>query len=383
MRVTDRQHIDALLAAIQGYRRDIFDRQEQIASGKRVNRPSDDPPAYQRIEQFRHALKTANRRRSSVEEGQSRLTVSDGVLDSTGNLLRRAKELAIQQRSDTNTATERKNVAKEVHQLFQQLVSLANTEMNSRSLFAGFETETDAFALDSASSAVSSSNTGGATVSASVASASAMQPHIYEIAFTSSSQFDITDLTTGQLVSSGNTYTSGSAFTFNGLSVTITNGSGPPQTGDRFFVRSEYSYQGDGNSIAVETGDGETVASNVPGSQVFSGPTVNVLTVLQDFHQALVTNDEAGIETAIGQLDSALTQVTNARTDIGARINRLDVVKASLDLLAVNTESLQSNVEDADFAKVASELAALQTQLEASMATLTRQFRTSLLDFLR
>ena len=97
----------------------------------------------------------------------------------------------------------------------------------------------------------------------------------------------------------------------------------------------------------------------------------------------LLTNDLAGIETAIGQLDQALPQVTDARASIGARVNRLDTIKDTLDLLSVNTQELRSTVEDADFAKVASELASLQVTLEASMLTLTRQFETSLLNFIR
>jgi len=75
--------------------------------------------------------------------------------------------------------------------------------------------------------------------------------------------------------------------------------------------------------------------------------------------------------------------VTDARASIGARVNRLDTIKDSLDLLSVNTQELRSTVEDADFAKVASELASLQVTLEASMLTLTRQFETSLLNFIR
>ena len=90
-----------------------------------------------------------------------------------------------------------------------------------------------------------------------------------------------------------------------------------------------------------------------------------------------------GIETAIGQFDQSLSQVTNARTTIGASANRLDTVRDSLELLNVNTQELRSNFEDADFAKVASDLASLQVTLEASMATLTRQFETSLLNFIR
>jgi flagellar hook-associated protein 3 FlgL len=125
------------------------------------------------------------------------------------------------------------------------------------------------------------------------------------------------------------------------------------------------------------------VETNVTGSQVFSGPTVDLFQNLQDFHQALVINDVEGIQAAIGQFDQSLSQVTDARANIGARVNRLDTIKDGLDLLSVNTQTLRSNFEDADFAQVASDLATLQNTLEASMATLARQFETNLLNFIR
>ena len=196
-----------------------------------------------------------------------------------------------------------------------------------------------------------------------------MQPDAYAIQFTTATQFDVVNLTTNQAVLSGNTYSSGSAFTFDGLSVTLANGGGPPQAGDQFFLHVGYTYQGDGASVSVEIGDGQTVDTNIPGSRAFSGPTVNLFQDLQDFHQALVTNDGQGLEASIDQFDQSLSQVTDARANLGARVNRLDTVKDSLDLLTVNTQSLRSDFEDADFAKAASELASLQSTLEATMAT--------------
>jgi flagellar hook-associated protein 3 FlgL len=116
---------------------------------------------------------------------------------------------------------------------------------------------------------------------------------------------------------------------------------------------------------------------------VFSGPRVDLFKNLQDFHQALVTDDEEGIHTAIGLFDQSISQVLDARTTIGARVNRLDTIKESLDMLSVNTQTLRSNFEDADFAQVASELATLQATLEASMSSLARQFETTLLNYIK
>jgi flagellar hook-associated protein 3 FlgL len=383
MRVTDRQQVDAFLTAIRSLRGNIFDRNEQIASGKRVNRPSDDPAAAERINQFRNVLRTTERRLATVNEGAGRLNLSDSVLETAGNTLQRAKELAIQMRNDTNTSVERRNAAQEVQQLISGLAGIANTQLNGRFVFAGSQTQTEPFVPGSATGSASTANAGGATIAVSVVTASALQPDSYQIEFTSSTQFDVLNLTTNQTVSSGNTYASGAAFSFNGLDATITDGSGPPTIGDKFFVRVGYTYQGDGAAIEVEIGDGRTVETNITGSQVFSGPTVDLFQNLQDFHQALVTDDVSGIQAAIGQFDQSLSQVLDARATIGARVNRLDTIKDGLDLLSVNTQTLRSNFEDADFAQVATDLATLQNTLEASMTTLARQFETNLLKFLR
>jgi flagellar hook-associated protein 3 FlgL len=383
MRVTDRQQADALITAIRGLRGNIFDRNEQIASGKRVNRPSDDPAAAERINQFRNVLRTTERRLATVNEGVGRLNLSDSVLETAGNTLQRAKELAIQMRNDTNTAVERLNAAQEVQQMILGLAGIANTQLNGRFLFAGSQTQTEPFVPGSATGSASTTNAGGATIAASVATASVLQPDSYQIQFTSSTQFDVLNLTTNQTVSSGNTYSSGATFSFDGLDVTLTDGGGPPVAGDQFVVRVGYIYQGDGTTIDVEIGDGRTVETNVTGNQVFSGPSVDLFQYLQDFHQALVINDVQGIQAAIGQFDQSLSQVLDARANIGARVNRLDTIKDGLDLLSVNTQTLRSNFEDADFAQVATELATLQNTLEASMSVLSRQFETNLLKFLR
>jgi len=383
MRVTDRQQVEALLTNIRRLRGNIFERNEQIASGKRVNRPSDDPPAMERISQFRNVLQTTERRRLNVTEGIGRLNFSDSTLETAGLTMQRAKELAIQMRNDTNSATERANAAKEVQQLILGMVGLANSQLNGRFVFAGSQTQTEPYVLGTATALAHTGNTGGATIAATVASASALQPDLYRIQFTSATEFDVVNATTNQTVSSANPYSSGSTFSFDGLDVTVTDGGSSPQTGDQFFVRVGYAYQGDSETIPLEVGDGRTVGSNVTGAQVFSGPTSDLFQNLQDFHQALVTNDVNALETVIGAFDGALSQVVDARADLGAKVNRLDTIQEGLDLLTLNTQTLRSEYEDADFAKVASELATLQTSLEASMATLTRQFETNLLNFLR
>ena len=252
-----------------------------------------------------------------------------------------------------------------------------------RFIFSGSQTQSTPYIPGTVTSAANTGNLGGATIAAAVGNPVLLQPDAYQVRFTSGTNFDVVNLTTGQTVLAGQSYANGTPFSFDGIDVTLSDSGTPPTVGDQFIVRVGYVYQGDGAAIDVEIGDRQTVTSNVAGNQVFSGPNLDLFQNLQDFHQALSVNDVTGLETAIGQFDQTLSQVTDARASIGARVNRLDTVKESLNLLTVNTQTLRSSFEDADFAKVASELASLQSTLEASMVTLTRQFDTSLLNFIR
>jgi len=473
MRVTNQQQIDLVMGYYQRIQTNLARVQEALASGKKVNRPSDEPIAYEQIMKFRTVLNNIAKRSLSIHEAISRLNLSESVIGSAETIALRGREIALQERNATSSATTRQAVAKEVHQLLLSLVDTANTKINERYLFSGFETQTAAFGLStlvsssgrSPSISANDDNTGttsstvviqtassltgneykitfsnsttfdvknlttgattlssqtytsganidfdglrvvltdnpsgplgddefqitahnpsDATITASISTASVLQPNVYEIRFTSTSAFDIVNLTDNQVLSTGNAYTSAANIVFAGITAVITDGTVTPQAGDLFRVRPNYSYQGDTGSIAVEYEDGKTIASNVVGSQVFSGPDVDVFATLQDLEQALLTNTPSDLATVITSFTTGLDQLTDARADIGSKVNRLDRLAEGLDLLAVTTQGERSAIEDTDFAQAATQLTTLELSLEASLLVLSRQFNISLLNYLR
>lgn len=473
MRVTNQQQIDLLLGNVQSIQEDLIRVREALASGRKVNRPSDEPIAYEQIMKFRNVINNIDKRSLAVHEGATRLNLSESSVGTAESIIQRAKEIALQQRNATSSSAERQAIAKEVHQLLLSFLDTANTKVNERYLFSGFETQTATYALSTSVSAsgrspsisanddntgttsstvavqtassltgneykitfsdsttydvtnittgatvlssqtytsgsnidfdglrvvltdnpsgplggdefqITAHNPSDATISASVSTASALQPNVYEIRFTSSSAFDIVNLTDNQVLSTGNAYTSGANIVFAGVTAVITDGTVSPQSGDLYRVRPNYSYQGDTGSIAVEYEDGKTVATNIVGSQVFSGPDVDLFDTLQDLEQALLTNTPSDLSTIITNFSNGLDQLTDARADLGSKVNRLDRLAASLDLLEVTTQDQRSEIEDTDFAEASAQLATLETNLTASLLTLNRQFEISLLNFLR
>ncbi len=472
MRVTNQQQIDLLLGSIQRTQSNLARVQEMLASGKKVNRPSDDGRAFEEIVNLQTLLQKIDRRLLSINEGVNRLNTTEGAVSSVDSIIQRAKEIALQEVNATSSAAERKAAAVEVQQLLLSLVDAADSKVNARYLFSGYETQTAPYTLATVTSSadppaisadpnnqgttsstvsiqtagsltgdeykitftsattfdvknqttgatvlssqtyasggnidfaglrvvltnnpsgplsgdeftITAHNSSDATVSASVSTQSALQPDLYELRFTSTTQFDIVDLTTDQVLSTGNSYTTGANIVFAGITVVVTDGTVSPQAGDVFRARPAYSYQGDTGTIAIEVEDGKTVPINSVGSRVFSGPDVDLFKVFQDLHQALVTNAPADLTAVISSLDTGLDQIVDAQADIGARVNRLDRFEDALELLSLSTQDRRSTLEDADIAKVASDLLALETNLTASLLVLNRQFQISLLEFLR
>jgi flagellar hook-associated protein 3 FlgL len=143
------------------------------------------------------------------------------------------------------------------------------------------------------------------------------------------------------------------------------------------------AYQGNGERHAVEVGEGQTIDDTLPGSQVFSGPTANLFDSLRDLLAALESSNQAGIEAGIGDLDRAMAQVNNAQGQVGALVNRMDVAGEWVARATELVTRAISDHQDADLAKAISDLSRHELALEATNATLSRMFNTSLLNFLR
>ena len=557
LRVTSQLQIAVLKQAIMSSQQDVFRVQQEIASGKKLSRPSQNPSGMREVTGIRSFLDITKTRKKSIDLGISRLQLTEDTVGKTTDLILRARELALVARNDTTSAADRILITEEVQQILAGLVDLANARIDGRYIFSGYETQTAAYTLSAASASavppvvvVNDNNTGATSTSVAIQTASSLtgheysiefttqtnfnvidqttgvttlsnqtyasggnidfdglrvvltnnltgplggdqftitahndsdatvavgiipsvtpdatntgtasasavsvstvssltgagytinfptastytvvnnvtsstvasgaysdptvlafeglsvtvtgsplagdsldvtqtnsslRPDIFELRFTSTTTYDVVDLTTNQVLSTGNAYTSGGNIVFSGLTTVVTDGTVAPQSGDVFRVRADYTYQGDTGGIAIEVGDGKTVTTNMVGSQVFSGQLVDLFDTLQDFNEALFTNNTTTLATITTNLDLGIDQLTGATADVGGRTNRLETFKDSIELLSLNLQSRKSFLEDTDLAQAAAELAQFETNLNASLLVLERQFRISLLNFI-
>lgn len=137
--------------------------------------------------------------------------------------------------------------------------------------------------------------------------------------------------------------------------------------------------------LDVEIDAGNTMPINMPGYAVFGSATdgTDILASLDDLQTAMKNNDTGAIGAAMTNIDSGMDQINNARAEIGARLNRLEIAKSHFDKLKSDLAKYKSDTEDVDIAKIISDVALQQSMLEASRAIAAKVLQQSILDFLR
>lgn len=109
----------------------------------------------------------------------------------------------------------------------------------------------------------------------------------------------------------------------------------------------------------------------------------SVFSHLMRLRDALLSNDQRGIEFATKKLESDLSRAAEARADVGVRSRRVAEAVGREEELGIQDTALRSSIQDLDFTAAASRFASLQQQLEAGLAGASRAVNMSLLDFLR
>jgi flagellar hook-associated protein 3 FlgL len=118
---------------------------EKIASGKKLNRPSDDPIAMVEAMQFKTTTRQIDQYGRNLKTAVSWLTTSESALSKILELVERTRELAVQMSSDTQNDETRDGAAVEVGELLDEAISLGNTQLSGQYIFSGYETATAPF----------------------------------------------------------------------------------------------------------------------------------------------------------------------------------------------------------------------------------------------
>ncbi len=147
IRITQGSLYARSLSDIQYSLRDSVKLQQQISTGLRVNRPSDDPAAALRIIPLKGEIRDLDRMLNNISLARESLNTGAASLEDASSIVQRIRELTVQGANGSISEGDRKSIAEEVDQLLEQMVSVANAQRGGRYLFGGTETGSPPFSL--------------------------------------------------------------------------------------------------------------------------------------------------------------------------------------------------------------------------------------------
>lgn len=145
LRITQNSMNRTQLAGLNGSLARLQQTQEQLTSGKKLNRPSDNPVDTVSAMRLRGEQRQLEQFGENITDGLSRLRSADDALTRMSPQLNRIRQLVIAGANDTNGPSERAAYAKEIRQLKAGLLQVANSQYAGQPVFAGTANVHNAF----------------------------------------------------------------------------------------------------------------------------------------------------------------------------------------------------------------------------------------------
>ncbi|MCO4758790.1 MAG: flagellar hook-associated protein FlgL [Oceanospirillaceae bacterium] len=138
MRISTRQTFLNSVSNMQNSQSKLADLQNQLSTGKKLNKPSDDPVAAAQVVKLNRELAQTEKFQDNIDVTQRRLELEETVLDNLNNATIRIRELTIQAGNGSLGDADRKTIATEIRGLVEYSAGLMNTQdAQGEYLFAG------------------------------------------------------------------------------------------------------------------------------------------------------------------------------------------------------------------------------------------------------
>jgi len=413
MRISSVTMFEQSVSSMNRQQSDFLKVSQQIASGRRVVNPSDDPQAASRAVGVDQARAVTQQHADSRVSARNSLAQTESVLNSVSDAVTSAKTLMIQASSDTLSDADRQSVASELRGVYETLIGQANaTDGNGRHLFGGYQDSTEPFIkkdTDNDGKAevhyVGDSNNREQRIDAS---------RLMKVSDNGQAIFQSVPSGAGH-VATADTGNAGSV-TFKGPQIVNQEGVKPNESysiafeedgsgdmsytvtdsGNNPVASGDYEYDGEkpvrvefeGLSLELEGEpvDGDTIAVKPAdqGNTDLFATLENALSVLEN--PAENANDKAALRntlsTSMRELDNSLDNVLTTRASVGARLNELDVVDSVGGNRMINYEQTLSDLVDLDYAEAIGEYSLRQVGLQASQQAFADMKGMSLFQYL-
>tara|TARA_Y100001001_G_scaffold146808_1_gene154512 strand:+ start:2738 stop:4075 length:1338 start_codon:yes stop_codon:yes gene_type:complete len=393
---------------------------ERLSSGLRINSAKDDAAGQAIANRMSATVTGLNQASRNANDGISLAQTAEGALNQINDNLQRVRELTVQAENGTNSQSDLDSIQDEISARLSEIDRVsAQTDFNGTKVLNGDKSisiqvgseDGQSISIDLKDVSVSALKLGGFNVNSSVKVEADLSGLATGGAGTDA---DPKDTLVSYKDSSGNTaYAVKTEDTTNGTTYTsalidstdgaVTKGSalstaptGATEVTDGTSVRSNrttvdtsglavpasslQSYTADDGSTqyAVEVGTGKYQNAEIDAStgKVTIGDN-DISAAVTAAGDAAAVADDTQIETSgtvnpLSQLDSAIKDIDNFRSDLGAVQNRFDSAIENLSTTTTNLSSARSRIEDADYAVEVANMTRAQILQQAGTSVLAQ-----------
>ena len=407
MRISTSQVYDQSIRSIMENQEGLVKTQEQLATGKRIITPADDPVGAAKVLRLTEELDglTQFQRNNDLVTGS--LEQQEAVLTNITNSINRARTLVVQAGSGILDDPDKRAIGAELEQIKLEIFDLMNTQdADGNYMYAGYQSANQAFTYNPASSGNAITFSGDAGVSfIQLSSSSKIQStsNGYEVFENVLSRFDFS--VTGSTVADLQNTVVKEQGTFD----TFFNKNYDPVTSANNDYQVEFLASGEAQ--LTNTGTGAVVGTvgytsgsplTIKGMQFEAsaavGDTINFSldapekkSMAQSLHEIQTilmdsTIDDSALQEAIADslvgLDNGLEKISLERASIGSRLNIAEsTYESNLDM-EIAAKASRSSIQDVDYAEASTEFAKQETALNAALATFPQVSNLSLFNFI-
>ena len=363
------------------------------ATGKKLNRPSDDPTAISPVLSARTQIMASDRYIETIESGLDRIENMDGYFDSIENTLVRAKEIGIAAINGSLSAADMETYADEISQLRDSLLADANAQVDGKYLFAGFAEEDPPFTVNPnypnlAPSAIAVPVLNDPTDTASLIDGGGIP--VAQLVVPGEGTWDVDAV-------NGLTFTPEAGFdgTASPVDYTLTDSAAVttgPFEATAYYHDSPVIYNGDAGALEFEIAPNELINVNTNGNTLMLGDTdndgvvdvngIDIFAVMATLEENLRAGDTAALEQSLDDLESAANQVRGQRSLKGNIGRRLETAESHMEKIKIDMEAFRSRFEDADILETITELQQQQQSFEAALNVTGKVSELSILNYL-
>ncbi|MCC7202952.1 MAG: flagellar hook-associated protein FlgL [Nitrospirae bacterium] len=141
MRVSNKEMFNTVMGNLHRNMEKLLEYQNSASSGRRIIKPSDDPAGATKILDYNTAISRTEQYQRNINNATAFLNATETAVSATQDNFIRVKELAIFALNGSNNAADRRSMAKEVQQLYEQVRQIANTKYDDRYIFSGLRTD--------------------------------------------------------------------------------------------------------------------------------------------------------------------------------------------------------------------------------------------------